>query len=115
MAAVLAIAPLPEDSLAASARFHTEFLAKVAAVLADRPETLTLVFKAADHSHRAWRLAAVQQLARHHAPLRINALQGGDDRAIAAGLEYCAAAPGLTGQLLELDGNGASALLNKEL
>ena len=66
--------------------------------------TLTLIFPRADHSHRAWRLAAVQSLAREAAPIRINGLAGDDEAALKAALAYLAGAPGITGQLLAVDG-----------
>ena len=108
--AVFRVGPLPEEALAASVRFHAEVLPKVLAELA-RGENLILVFAPADHTHRGWRLAAVRQLARRHAPIRVNALAGDDETAIAAAARYLASAEGVTGQLLPLDGMGASALL----
>ena len=63
--------------------------------------TLTLMFPHADHTHRGWRLAAVQALAREAAPVRVNALAGDDEAALKAALVYLADAPGITGQLLE--------------
>ncbi len=75
-------------------------------------EDVVLAFPAADHTHRGWRLAVVQQLARDAAPLRVNALAGGDEPAIAAAVAYLANAPGVTGQLLALDGKGAGEVLS---
>jgi hypothetical protein len=49
-------------------------------------------------------LAAVQELAREAAPKRVNGIAGDDPRAIAETLVYLAAAPGITGQLLAVDG-----------
>ena len=66
-----------------------------------------IVFPPAEHTHRAWRLAAVQSLARDHAPLRVNALASDDPAAIDSALAYFKAAPGLTGQYLNLDSFGA--------
>ena len=109
--ALLRIGALPDEALAAAAEFHAVVLPRVLAEL-EGGETLTLVFAPADHTHRAWRLAAVQSLARHHAPARVNALASDDERAIAAALDYLAAAEGVTGQYLPLDGNGAEALLS---
>lgn len=108
------VGPLPDAALAAAARFHAEELPKVLALLdSPRPgEDLALVFAEADHTHRAWRLAVVQQLAREHAPVRVNALESGDEAAIAAALGYLASAPGVTGQLLSLDGTGAGKVLS---
>jgi hypothetical protein len=108
---LLRVGPLPGDALAASAGFHAEVLPKVLAEL-KRREALTLVFAPADHTHRAWRLAAVQGLAREFAPVRVNALASDDERAIAAALAYLESAQGVTGQLLRLDGNGAGEVLS---
>jgi hypothetical protein len=63
------------------------------------------VFPSAPYDHRGWRLAAVQDLAREAAPIRVNGVAGDDDAAIAAALHWLAAAPGITGQLLAVDGN----------
>jgi hypothetical protein len=109
--ALLRVGALPGEALAAAAEFHAVVLPRVLAEL-ERGETLTLVFAPADHTHRAWRLAAVQGLARQYAPARVNALAGDDERAIAAALKYLAAAEGVTGQYLLLDGNGAVELLS---
>ncbi|MDB5723463.1 MAG: hypothetical protein JWQ16_217 [Novosphingobium sp.] len=75
-------------------------------------EDVVLAFPTADHTHKGWRLAVVQQLARDAAPLRVNALSGGDEAAVAAAVAYLASAPGVTGQLLALDGNGAGEVLS---
>jgi hypothetical protein len=108
---LLRVGVLPGDALAAATRFHAEVLPKVLAEL-ERGETLTLVFAPADHTHRAWRLAAVQGLAREFAPLRVNALAAEHEPAIAAALAYLETAQGVTGQLLRLDGNGAGEVLS---
>ena len=107
----VAIAGLPDDPLAAAAAFHADHAAALRAVPAD----LLLVFPAADHTHRGWRLAAVQMLARAKAPLRINAVSGGGEAAILAAAEYLARAPGLTGQLISLDDEGAGAVIASRL
>ena len=70
-----------------------------------------LIFPPADHTHRAWRLAAVQGLAREYAPRRVNALAGSSDASIAAGLTYLAAAAGVTGQYLPLADEGAGSVI----
>jgi hypothetical protein len=104
---------LPAEPLTASAQFHGEQLADVqrrlsAETFADRePEHLLIVFPPADHAHRAWRLAVVQELARAHAPVRVNAVASDDDAAIAAAQRYLDGAPGVTGQYFTLDGHGA--------
>jgi hypothetical protein len=110
--ALLRVGPLPQAALDAAVAFHASVLPKVRAELATGPDHLVLVFDPAEHGHRGWRLAAVQDLARQYAPLRVNALVSDDETAIAAAAQYCADAPGLTGQLLMLDGKGASGLLS---
>jgi len=96
---LIRLGPLPDDALGAAARFYAEMLPRIA----PGDETvLTLVFRPADHSHRAWRLAAVQNLARRLTPIRVNAVAGSDESAIAAAASYLAQAPGVTGQYLPL-------------
>ena len=73
--------------------------------------SLTVIFAAADHTHRGWRLAAVQALAREHAPARVNAVAGGNATSIAAALAYLDAADGVTGQYLVLDDLGAGPVV----
>ena len=74
-------------------------------------EDLLVVFAPADHTHRAWRLAVVQGLARELAPRRVNALASRDEAAIAASLAYLESAEGLTGQYLPLDDAGAGPVV----
>jgi hypothetical protein len=104
------VGELPEQPLDAAARFYGEALARVEAVLegpARVEEDLLLIFPPADQTHRAWRLASVQELARKYAPRRINAVASDDEAAIAAAERYLVTAPGVTGQYLTLDGHGA--------
>lgn len=106
------VGPLPEEALAASTRFHADVLPKVLDDLTRLQQGgLILVFAPADHTHRDWRLAAVRQLAREHAPIRVNALASDDDTAITAAMDYLAKAEGVTGQYLPLDGTGAGEVL----
>ena len=101
------IAGLPDDPLAAAAAFHAEHAARLRAAATD----LLIAFPVADQTHKGWRLAATQMLARAMAPQRINAVSGGSDATIAAALEYLVRAPGMTGQLISLDDLGAGAVL----
>jgi hypothetical protein len=103
------VGELPDEPLDAAARFYGEVLERVEARLNPLRdgEDLLLIFPPADHTHRGWRLAAVQELARRHAPRRVNAVACDDEAAIAAAERYLAAAPGVTGQYLPLDGHGA--------
>ncbi|MXO60272.1 hypothetical protein GRI89_12060 [Altererythrobacter salegens] len=65
-------------------------------------EDLVIVFPPATHEHRGWRLAAVQNLARVAAPLRVNGIAANDETAIARTLAFLQDAPGVTGQVLEV-------------
>jgi hypothetical protein len=64
--------------------------------------SITIVFPSADHTHRAWRLAAVQELAREVAPMRLNAIAGDDEAAVREACAYLQEAGGVTGQLLDV-------------
>jgi hypothetical protein len=110
--AVYEVKALPEAALAASAQFHANHLPLIEIVLATIDEPLTIIFPPVDHTHHGWRLAALQELARQYAPLRINAVAGDDAAAIAASIRYLEAADGVTGQSLMLVGEGAGAVLS---
>ena len=98
--AVVRVESLPADPQAAAAAFYANPPAT--------PEAgdLVLVFPQAEPAHRDWRMAAVRDLARAAAPgARVNAVIDGDGAALAQVLAYLADAPGVTGQIFELDGN----------
>ncbi len=99
--AVLRVEGLPDFPLDAAAAFHHVWLPLARDALSGAD--LLLVFAGADHSHRAWRLAAVQELAREAAPKRVNAVIGDDQPAIGEAIEWLATAPGITGQLLAVE------------
>ncbi|MBW8755385.1 MAG: hypothetical protein JF595_14810 [Sphingomonadales bacterium] len=103
---------LPHEPLAAAAKFYAEILPGIQATLTATSNDLVIVFEPADYRHRGWRLAAIQQLARDHAPVRVNAVAGAEP-AVSAAIRYLEAAPGVTGQLLVLDGNGAGEVLSR--
>ena len=110
---VLAVSPLPDTPSAAAAAFHADWLPQARALL-NPPragEDLVIAFDAADYTHTGWRLAAVQMLAREHAPARVNAVSGGDAAARAAALPYLETADGITGQYLPLDDAGAGSVV----
>jgi hypothetical protein len=56
----------------------------------------------------------VQELAREYAPARVNAIESGEEQAIAAAAAYLSEAKGVTGQLLALDGKGAAPVLYED-
>lgn len=96
--AVLRLDALPDGPLDAAAAFHEIWLSEARAALKGA-DALALIFPAAPHPHRAWRLAAVQELAREAAPARVNGVEAGREEAVAAVLAYLEGAPGITGQL----------------
>ena len=106
MQTVLRISGLPAAALDAAAAFHGEHLLRARAELAGE-DALALVFPAAPYDHAGWRKAAVRNLAREAAPKRVNGVAGDDEAAIAATLQWLDRAPGITGQLLAVDGTGA--------
>jgi len=108
---LLPVGSLPDDPLAAAADFHAGSLPKVLAALDRGADQITLVFEPAEHGHREWREAVVATLAREKAPARINAVASSDEAAIAAAETYLAAAPGLTGHYLVLDGLDAGTVI----
>ena len=99
--AVLRVEGLPGAPLDAAAAFHHVWLPLARDALSGGD--LLLVFASADHSHRAWRLAAVQELAREAAPKRVNGVVGDASTAIDQAAEWLARAPGITGQLLAVE------------
>ena len=103
---VLRVGALPDGALAAAEAFYAR------GVPAPNGADLTLIFPPADYTHRAWRLALVQQLARDYAPLRVNAIASDDEAAIAAALGYLETAGAITGQYLPLDGVGADEVVS---
>lgn len=101
--AVLRVAGLPDAPLDAAAAFHATWLPQARELCG--AADLVLAFPAAGHEHRAWRLAAVQELAREATPLRVNGVVGDDAEAIDQAAAYLADAQGVTGQLLAVGGN----------
>ena len=100
------VGPLPVRALEATAAFYADWMPRIETELA-RGGAVLLVFPPSGHEHRGWRLAAVQGLAREHAPARINGVASDDEAAIAAAAAYLERAPGVTGQYWAIDGSGA--------
>ncbi len=103
--AVVRVEGLPENPLDAAAHFLTRQLPSIRRDCEDRPElALAITFEPAGHEHKAWRLAAIQSLARELSPARVNGVVGEDPAAIRQAVAYLEDAPGVTGQLLEVTG-----------
>ena len=96
---------LPVEPLAAAGVFHQHWLPHIESLL-EGGEDVMVALGSADHTHREWRLAVAAGLARAHAPRRIN-IVAGEQEALDAIERYLSDAPGLTGQYLEGDGDGA--------
>jgi hypothetical protein len=97
------VGPLPERAIEAAAAFHAGAVPEIVRMLQNAPsaaEDVVLIFAPASYDHRAWRLAAVQDLARAAAPIRVNGIAGEDETAIAEALEFLQSASGVTGQFL---------------
>ncbi len=97
---------LPAAPLDAAAQFHAQWVPPIRKALSEEA-MVTIQFPPADYPHKSWRLAAIQELAREAAPVRVNGLEADDDAAVSAALDYLDNAPGITGQLLSLDPTGA--------
>jgi hypothetical protein len=95
---------LPEDPVAAAAWFYQRIVPQVH--LADDSD-VTVLFPGVTHAHEGWMRAAVQGLARAAAPRRINGVAGNEPGAIDATVDWLDQAPGITGQLLVVDGTEA--------
>ncbi len=92
---------LPATPLDAAAQFHARIVAVVRKAMVPDGD-VAIVFDPADHTHSAWRLAAIQELAREAAPGRVNgvAAQPSNPEGTAEVLRFLHANPGVTGQLL---------------
>lgn len=106
--AVLRVEGLPDAPLDAAAAFHATSLSAARATLM-KAEALVLVFPSAGHEHRAWRLAAVQELAREAAPKRVNGIVGEGGEPVEEALAFLEASSGVTGQLLGVDGKSGQS------
>jgi hypothetical protein len=91
----------------AAAEFMAETLPRIRAAIGAGDLPLCVAFDPADHTHAAWRVAAIQALAREAAPGRVNGVSGVDEAALEATSRYLQFAEGVTGQYLPLDGQGA--------
>jgi len=104
--AVLHIAALPDGATEAARAFYSLHLPAISKALADVQAALVLVLPPASYDHDGWRRAAVRDLARAHAPRRINMVAGVPGSALDTTLAYLDRAPGVTGQLFDVDGQG---------
>ncbi len=101
MQAVLTIAHLPQTGIEASAQFMRKHLDAATQLMA-KPNTdaLAIVLPEAAADHDDWRRALARDLARAHAPCRVNVVGASGADSAAPLLAYLRDAPGVTGQYL---------------
>lgn len=102
---ILMVDELPADALGASALFHGEHVARVQQEAASGAAAVAIVVPPAPVDHTDWRRAAVHDLARALAPVRVNMVAGRAGASLDATLAYLGNAPGVTGHYLRLDGD----------
>lgn len=96
---VLRVSELPDVPLDAAAHFFATYLAQAQQILADGAPVLVIALPAASQDHDDWRRALARDLARAHAPARVNVV-GGSDTVRAAVISYLEASRGVTGQYI---------------
>lgn len=101
MQAVLEIAQLPQSGLEANAAFFKLHLSAAVQLLEKAgTKALAIVLPAAGPDHDDWRRTLARDLARAHAPKRVNIVGADEPHAASAMLAYLGDAPGVTGQYL---------------
>jgi hypothetical protein len=98
---IIPIEDLTEAPLDAAADFCAIHLPEIRHnVRASPASNLVIVFAAAGPEHRAWRLAAIQELAREFAPIRVNGVAGNGKFERDEAIFFLNGAAGVTGQIL---------------
>ena len=93
---------LPGDALGASTSFTRDHLANARARIGeDADDSLVIVLPSAGYDHADWRRALARDLARAHAPARVNVVAAGHAPGLDATLAYLEGAKGVTGHYLE--------------
>lgn len=104
MLTTLRIEGLAALALPAAEEFYACWLPEIRRALGDDADGITIVLPWASYDHSDWRRAAARDLARAHAPKRVNLVAGEDCAALDATIAYLDRAPGVTGQYLIADG-----------
>jgi hypothetical protein len=103
MQRVFTVKNLPTDGIGASAAFVTHHLGNARAVLAGQGvDAIAIVLPPAGPEQRDWRTAMARDLARAHAPQRVNIASGNPGAELDALLAYLGNAPGVTGHYCEV-------------
>lgn len=99
--AVLEVSDLPSDSLSANVEMHQSHTDKALRMLSeDGVTSLAIVLPLATTDHDDWRHTLARQLARAHAPKRVNVIGVDDLQVQSEMLTYLRDAQGVTGQYL---------------
>lgn len=106
MSRVYTIECLADRPSEAAQQFYQHHWLALRAAIEQSAESLAILLPGAPNAHDDWRRAMVRDLARAHAPKRINAIGGGSPEARAAALAFVDKAPGVTGQYFPLDQDG---------
>ena len=100
MQAVLVIDSLPEGAVDAARAFYDQHLDGVQKAMEGDGSALAIVLPTAPRDHDDWRRALARDLARAHAPKRVNVVGTSDETRCETMLAYLRDAPGVTGQYL---------------
>ena len=101
MQAVLIIRDLPTDGLSASQTFYGRHINEAVELLDQGAnEALAIVLPVAGPDHDDWRRTLARDLARAHAPKRVNVVGGVTGVERNAIIAYLEGEPGVTGQYL---------------
>ena len=95
-----AVSDLPDSAIEASATFVQDHLSAARALLGDGDD-LVIILRPAKFDHKEWRRMLARDLARAHAPLRVNVIAGEEGDSLTALLAYLDGAKGVTGHYLE--------------
>ena len=94
------VGELPESGIAASAAFAHDHLEEARALVAGA-DSLAILLPSAGPDHADWRRALAHDLARAHAPVRVNVVGGAAGDARDALIAYLAGAKAVTGHYLQ--------------
>ncbi|QUL39213.1 Rossmann fold domain-containing protein [Erythrobacter sp. JK5] len=99
--AVQIVEDLPDRAIDAAAAFFSNHLVESRRLLADdQTDSLAIVLLPMPHHHDDWRRSLARDLARAHAPSRVNVVGATAGEAREEMLAYLRDAPGVTGQYL---------------
>ena len=100
MQQVVAIDSLPASALDAARSFYADHLATVMQTLDQGKDGLVIALPNASRDHDDWRRALARDLARGHAPIRVNVIGADPGQRRDVLFRYLSTAPGITGQYL---------------